>query len=293
VFVTGRSSGGVTFEDYATSAYDAATGAELWVARYNGPGDGNDEANALGVSPDGSTVFVTGASDDPDFHKDYATVAYDAATGGQLWVTRSDAVHGGGAANALGVSPDGSTVFVTGVSGASIDYGTVAYDAATGAQLWATRYNDPGNHDDTALDLGISPDGSAVFVTGYTNGYPDSDEYDTVAYDAASGAQLWVTRYNSRGGNADPTQALGVSPDGSAVFVTGVTGTPDSDDDFATVAYDAASGAKLWVDRAGAGAFTGSSALGVSPTGEAVYVTGYLEGRHTQLVDYATIAYQS
>ena len=89
VFVTGESGGSNGYDDYATVAYDASTGAQLWAKRYNGPGNGDDSATALGVSPDGSKVFVTGLSTgSTSGYYDYATVAYDASTGAKLWAKR-------------------------------------------------------------------------------------------------------------------------------------------------------------------------------------------------------------
>src|SRR5207244_2654437 len=109
----------------------ASTGHRLWVRRYNGPANGYDIPVALGVSPDGSMVFVTGTSDAPWSAEDYATVAYDASRGARLWLRRYDGPGNGyDAATALGVSPDGSRVFVTGNSfgsGSGSDYATVAY----------------------------------------------------------------------------------------------------------------------------------------------------------------------
>src|SRR5215472_4623140 len=88
-----------------------------------------------------------------------------AAAGGsgrQLWVSSySGPEHGVGAGNAAVASPDGSVVFVTGSSKGSNnindDYATVAYGSATGAQLWASRYNGPGDSFDVPFAIGISP----------------------------------------------------------------------------------------------------------------------------------------
>jgi hypothetical protein len=248
VFVTGYTYDPDTTatSDYATVAYDAATGSELWVERYDGPGNSTDYSNALGVSPDGSEVVVTGQSAGSTSDFDYATVAYDAATGAKLWVKR---YNGPGddtdAALALVMSSDGSAaaVFVTGYSdgwsiGRGFDYATVAYDASTGAQLWVKRYNALGNFEDSASALGVSPDGSQVFVTGGSDASTSSIDYATVAYDTSTGAQLWVQRYSRPG--TDFANALGVSLDGSAVFVTGYSEGSTSGDDYATVAYEAA-----------------------------------------------------
>jgi hypothetical protein len=61
--------------DHRGAALTRAT--ELWVARYNGPGNpSNDVASALGVSPDGSKLFVTGGSYRAAIGSKYATVAY-------------------------------------------------------------------------------------------------------------------------------------------------------------------------------------------------------------------------
>jgi hypothetical protein len=53
----------------------AAPGAQLWVKRYNGPGNGRDSAVSTVVSPDGRTMFVTGESTGAAPGEDYATIA--------------------------------------------------------------------------------------------------------------------------------------------------------------------------------------------------------------------------
>ena len=294
VFVTGQSNTSAS-SDYATIAYDATTGTQLWAKRYNGPANFFDGANALGVSPDGSKVFVTGQSDGSGGF-DYATIAYDAATGTQLWVKRYNGPENlGNVANALGVSPDGSRVFVTGESvgsGSEFDYATVAYDAATGTQQWVTRYNGSANNVDVANALGVSADGSRVFVTGESIGSGGDFDYASVAYDAATGTQRWVRRFNGAANQGDIAHALGVSPDGSRVFVTGESIGSGNASDYLTIAYNAATGQRSWMKRKN-GPANGedvANALGVSPDGSRVFVTGFSHGSGSGR-DYATVAY--
>lgn len=77
VFVTGVVRGLEGGEDYITVAYDVTTGAEIWTARYDGTASGLDQAMELVVSPDGSTLYVTGESEGIETSYDIVTIAYE------------------------------------------------------------------------------------------------------------------------------------------------------------------------------------------------------------------------
>ena len=244
MYVTGASTGAVVADeplDYATVAYNAATGAQRWVSRYNGAGR-DDQAGVVAVSPDGRTVYVTGMSNGGAHTTgpDYATVAYNAATGARRWVKRYNNLTADGASS-LAVSPDGRTVYVTGSSdgGASyIDYATIAYNAATGAQRWVKRYTSgAGATPDMATSVKVSPAGDTVYVTGYGGPVTLSPDYTTVAYNAATGARRWVKRYNGPGNGEDNAIAMAVSPTTGNVYVTGRSAGLATGQDFATIAY--------------------------------------------------------
>ena len=138
------------------------------------------------------------------------------------------------------MSPDGAFVYVTGYSfgrGSDLDYATIAYDASSGSRRWVSRYNGPGNGGDSAYGLGVAPDGSQVYVTGYSLGSGGVTEIATVAYEASNGTRLWVRRYDSVAGLGALALSLAVDPLGSAVFVAGGTEGSTSGSDYATVAY--------------------------------------------------------
>jgi outer membrane protein assembly factor BamB len=104
--------------DYTTVAYHA-TGAQAWVAHYTGPAK-DSTATSVVVSPDGSTVYVTGTSGarpaNGVAYTRIVTIAYSAATGSPLWRANYGVRKQNTSAVALAVSPDGTTVFVTGTS---------------------------------------------------------------------------------------------------------------------------------------------------------------------------------
>ena len=174
VFVTGTTTGPTTSRtDYATVGYSAATGAQLWVKRYNGPTNCWEIATSVAASA--NSVFVTGRSS--GIGQDYATVAYDAGTGARKWVARYN--NGPGKAydyaRSVAVSPTGGKVFVTGYSfrvSGDEDYATVGYDGVTGAQLWVSRYNGPASSNDEANSVAVSPPVGRCLSPGSAVGPP-------------------------------------------------------------------------------------------------------------------------
>ena len=77
-------------------------------------------------------------------------IAYDAATGEEIWRSVFRGLEFGAQASAIAVSPDGATVFVTGVTqsfATDEDVAVVAYDAETGARRWARTDDGPLGRD--------------------------------------------------------------------------------------------------------------------------------------------------
>lgn len=257
-------------------AYVAATGTGRWSVVYEGPGDAGFVVVDLELSPGGSRLYLAGSRG--NWLSGSRVASFDAATGGLLWEIAYPILSiYGEHPSALAVSPEGGRIYVTGTVQSGDDKNdilTLAFDAATGAQLWETRYEGPADSRNYGVDAAVSPDGAAVFVAG--GGY-QVNGYDalTTAYDAATGAEIWVVSHNGPANDYDAADALAVSKDGRTVFVAGTSTSLESNRDFAIFAYDAASGAVKWrvlTDRGGA---EQAVALAASPDGGALYVTGY------------------
>lgn len=242
VYVTGASYGADFLPHYATLKYDA-NGNMVWVARYNGPGNGSDYASAIGVDSSGN-VYITGESTGVSATFDYATIKYDSA-GNQLWVSRYDGpASGDDVAIALAIGASGN-VYVTGYSGGigtSDDYATIKYDS-TGNQLWLARYDGPAHGMDRATAIALDSNEN-VHVTGFST--DTSLDYATLKYDS-NGNQIWVARYDGPAHGRDWAHSIAVDAFGR-VNVTGESQGIGTGFDYATIQYSP-QGATNWVDR--------------------------------------------
>jgi hypothetical protein len=274
----------------------SAGGARVWVARDAGAHNAYDQVAGMTTSPDGSTVYVARTSAGK-----VAVVAHDALTGATRW-SASTRDPGGLQifAEAVAISPDGTRLFVTGDVEQSTDTRaarTIAYDTADGSVVWTANIDVPANREIIPRRIIVDPDGTRVFVTGArtgTHGSGDFWDYDTVAYAAATGTRLWKAIFDGPAHGGDTPEGLGVSPDGSKVFVTGTSKDGGANDrDFVTIAYRADDGSPQWTSRYSVGADNFAVGLVVSPDGSTVYVAGYGRAAINLPHDYELVAYRS
>lgn len=288
VIVTGYSGNGSTARDYATVKYNSS-GVEQWVARYNGPNDGNDYARAIAVDNAGY-IYVTGFSKGLGTDWDYATVKYD-SDGVEQWVARYNG-PGDTADYAYAMVLDyAGNIYVTGSSygaGTGMDYATVKYNSS-GVLQWVARYNGLDNMDDEAFALAVDSSLN-VYVTGGSQDSVTHYDYATVRYNSF-GVEQWVALYNGSADFYDAARAIAIDNAG-AIYVTGGIWNLDTQTDCATVKYDTLgnvqwatwySGFDLGHDQA--------HAIAVDEAGT-VYVTGSSYSLHGH-DDFLTVNYDA
>jgi len=272
VYVTGTTATAGS-NDWATIKYNSA-GVQQWLRTQNG--GGNDAAVAI-TTDEAGNVYVTGSSAGGFY---FMTAKYSVA-GDQLWVQFFTTIGEGDAGTAIAVDHEGN-VYATGYNvetATGLDIITIKYSPG-GAELWVRRY-DSGNGED--VPAAIACDESGVYVTGRSNG-----AYTTIKYDF-DGDPQWVRSYN--GGFGSDTPADLVLDAAGNIYVTGQSTGSGTNDDYATIKYDAA-GNELWVRRYDgpstvvASDYDRAVALAVDGNGN-VFVTGNSSG------DFATVKYNA
>jgi uncharacterized delta-60 repeat protein len=222
VYVTGESRGSGSGQDYATIKYNSS-GVPQWVKRYNGAGNGDDAACAIGMDCAGN-VYVTGYCR-WSANNDFMTIKYSSG-GVRQWIRRYNGPgNGHDAATAIAVDYAG-TACVSGIcrgAGGTYDCATVKYNSA-GVQQWVRGYAGPAGGDDYANAITLDNTGN-VYIAGASERSPGSNEdCITIKYSSA-GVRQWVERYNGPANAADIGYGIAVDGAGNAYVAGYSTGT--------------------------------------------------------------------
>ncbi len=230
-YVTGYSMGSGSGTDYLTIKYNSS-GVQQWSQRYNGAGNGNDNAYSMAIDPTGN-IYITGSSTSISNGYDYCTIKYN-TNGVQQWIVLNSWQFDDLADEIL-VASDGS-IYITGYSPGStvgnFDVMTVKI-SNTGGTLWTNRYNGPGNESDMGNSIAIDNLGS-LYVSGVSIGVGTSADYILLRYSTSGGNPISETRYNGPGNNSDVSTDNIIDANG-CVYLTGYS--YGSNLDYCTIKY--------------------------------------------------------
>ncbi|HMT11138.1 MAG TPA: SBBP repeat-containing protein [Ignavibacteria bacterium] len=152
------------------------------------------------------------------------------------------------------------------------------------SQEWAKRYSSAGAANDYARAITYDSAGN-VYVTGSV-----SSNYMTIKYSPA-GDTVWKKTYNGPANDDDSPNSIFVDAAGN-VYVTGASYGNSSENDFATIKYDA-NGTQLWVQRYNGTNNDNDAAISVLVDASGnVYTGGWSSGSNGS-IDYVIVKYSA
>ena len=235
------------------------------------------------LSPDGKHLYISGNSgSDTGYVTGYERDILDGSLTFVQHMAEGDLigcvgifcfyVHGLGGAWGIDVSPDGTNIYVTGYNDDSVVRllrdpfdGTFTYGGDITNTLFQAKQSSEttdlvmAEGLDGAISVKVSPDGQYVYVTGY-----NSDALAVFARNTNnSGSLIHVQTINANGDAPalDGAREIGLSPDGSAVYVGSTVNS-------AVVAFHTANPAATLSNLLPASAQAGSPAITVQIQGE-------------------------
>jgi hypothetical protein len=234
-YVGGGSSGFGGGSDYLVIKLDPAGNFE-WDASYNGPGDSNDNVQAIAVDVDGN-VTVTGRSSRSSgcCNYDMTTVSF-APDSSTRWVHVVNGTADFADAGRDLITDASNNVYVTGYTSTQTFYDatTVKIDSS-GNELWRDVVNGPSDGFDVGIAIAAGPSGTTL-VAGYTDEPAGQPNFLLLAYDGA-GNVVWSDSYDGPAAGSDIASDV-TNAGGGRVVVTGGSDGPDGLEDVITVMFD-------------------------------------------------------
>lgn len=256
----------------AVTSYTAA-GAFRWQGTVS-PNSGTFIGDWVAAAPNGDFVAV-GRNTNSSGNPIAITLVRYSSAGALLW--RIDLARTFPSVGRLLVDSAGNTYLAFNSVGNGQDIQLHKY-SPTGSLLWAQAISTDFMANDIATSLALSPDGADVVLTGDIIG---GATWITAAYDTATGTRRWLVTA------AEGTAALDVVVDATRVYVTG-QGNVGITSYLTVVAYDRATGARLWRTDKKAADSTGATGLRLSlaPDGSLVVAGQASRG----FLDWYTVA---
>lgn len=269
--------------------FNIIRGNEIWIKKYNGPGNSDDKPCAIMVDRF-DNVYVLGKSKGAQTGYDFTLIKYN-PDGNEEWIRRYNSY---GENDDIPVSmaiDNNNNIYVTGYNknqDLSYDYVTIKYDDS-GNEIWVKRYNGSADSVDIPTAIKIDNYGN-IYVTGKSMGLNTNYDYATVKYDN-NGNEIWIRRFDGFN-NKDVPKAICID-NLNNVYITGYItwAAPYLDWDILTIKYDE-NGNELWhISYNGPGSYHDAGLAILCDNERNIFVTGFSWGGNFYLYDYITIKY--
>lgn len=247
--------------DYLTAKISRQNMTGLWSVRYDSDQNDTDVAKTI-IVDDTNSVLVSGYSNlysqqSGANTNDIYTIKYPSSGSAELWHDQYNGPAGDDdRSSVVDVSTDGNDNYVVVGYGRNVNWDDDIYVikySSDGTRLWAAvPYNGGGNDYPAAVAFDSAGD---IIVAGYTYNGANYD-YLTRKYNGTNGAVIWTDIYGGIGSGNDFARALALDSSGNA-YVTGVVVTSSGNEDFHTMKYSGANGARLWGDGNNGMSFNG------------------------------------
>ncbi len=275
VYITGWSEGTGTYSDYATIKYNSR-GEELWVARYNGPGNTYDFAYDIAID-DSNDLYVTGSSGD-NSSTNALTIKYN-SNGLEQWRKTY-----AGSAFAIRTKNKGDVIVLGQLhSDKLFDYLILNYNSDGGLQ-WFKEYDGTGISVDNVKSCSVDKNGN-IYVTGESYTALGS-RFTTIKYDA-QGTLQWVKHFRDSTAPYNTPYSIAVDVSGY-IYVMGECIKMSVDTSYYVVIKYNSSGEEQWITK-----YTGSENFLYPGNLLAVDSVGNVYISITSQEDYVTIKYNS
>ncbi|MHC4644727.1 MAG: SBBP repeat-containing protein [Planctomycetota bacterium] len=248
LYVTGQSYGIGTNADCTTVKYSPDSNQPVWVARYDGPANGDDAGYAIAVDSN-DNIYVAAAGTGPGTSSDYITIKYSPDSNQPVWVARYDGPANDADEPYAIVIDDNNNIYVAGQSTGDVtfsDYTTIKYRPDSNQPVWVARYDGPAGANDIACCAAVDSQGN-IYVTGLSDsGYPSFLDYTTIKYSKDSNQPVWVATYAGPDDSSDIAWRIAVDSSDD-VYVTGDSFSSTTSVDYATIKYRPNSNQPVWV----------------------------------------------
>ena len=288
ICVTGVSFTTFSDADYLTVKY-STRGDTIWTKRFNGRGNGYDEAVAVGADSAGN-IYVTGYSDEGGNNVAVVTLKYD-PQGNLIWENRlPDSYDSAEVPTAMAVNPDG-TVYVTGYAyreGHSYDIFLVRY-SGSGETDWLQYYDGVTSDVDVPTSISVR-EGSFLIIGGFS--LRSGSGYDAIiVWFSEDGSLLWLDRYTGDGNADDYFSTVTLCENGKAI-AAGASYRSSSHYDMLIIQYSA-SGDRDWLVLRDGSFLMDDRIVSVQADDSGnIFVTGYITTMY-QKENILTLRYDS